>query len=259
MGHRRAVVREEDRVGREVRRVPIGFDWPLGKTWAGFLNPYADMVSECCACGGCGYNPETRAIGDAWYSFGDRGKRWCHDITQDEVDALVEAGRLHDFTHNFRRGIGWVPKDPTHHPTAAEVNKWSRHPLGHDDINKWICVRTRATRLGVYGNCPECGGAGGRWLCEAGRALYDEWKPTPPPRGEGWQIWETVGDGSPITPALATPEELAAWCVANHPWGQVADHATWLAFISFGSAPSFVADAAHGFRSGVEVFADGRK
>lgn len=28
-----------------------------------------------------------------------------------------------------------------------------------------------------------------------------------PPRGEGWQLWQTVSDG-PITPVFKTPEEL---------------------------------------------------
>ena len=35
------------------------------------------------------------------------------------------------------------------------------------------------------------------------------------PAGDGYQIWETVSEGSPITPVFATPEELATWCVEN--------------------------------------------
>lgn len=30
-----------------------------------------------------------------------------------------------------------------------------------------------------------------------------------PPEGEGWQVWETVSEGSPISPVFATAEELA--------------------------------------------------
>lgn len=29
-----------------------------------------------------------------------------------------------------------------------------------------------------------------------------------PPEGEGWQVWETVSEGSPTTPVFATREEL---------------------------------------------------
>lgn len=36
--------------------------------------------------------------------------------------------------------------------------------------------------------------------------------PTEPPKGDGWQIWETVSEGSPVTPVFATAEELARWC-----------------------------------------------
>lgn len=32
-----------------------------------------------------------------------------------------------------------------------------------------------------------------------------------PPTGDGWQIWETTTEGSPITNVCETPEELAQW------------------------------------------------
>lgn len=33
-----------------------------------------------------------------------------------------------------------------------------------------------------------------------------------PPDGEGFQLWETTSEGSPISPVFTTPEELAEWC-----------------------------------------------
>ena len=58
------------------------------------------------------------------------------------------------------------------------------------------------------------------------------WKPTEPPAGDGYQIWETVSEGSPISPVFATPEELARH-MAGTKWG--ADDGTpyeaWLKFI----------------------------
>ena len=103
---------------------------------------------QCASCGGSGLNRETKKISDDWYDFDGTGRRWCDKITQDEVQALLDNHRLWDF------------KGKT--PTADEVNAWSRRPrsLGHDGINQWICVKTRANRLGVYGKCPECGGHG---------------------------------------------------------------------------------------------------
>ncbi len=32
-------------MGREIRRVPIDFDWPLEKVWPGFVNPFFDSDS----------------------------------------------------------------------------------------------------------------------------------------------------------------------------------------------------------------------
>lgn len=37
-----------------------------------------------------------------------------------------------------------------------------------------------------------------------------------PPTGDGWQIWETTTEGSPISAVCATPEELADWAADNH-------------------------------------------
>lgn len=101
---------------------------------------------ECKFCDQSGYNKETKQISDDWYDFANTGKKWCYDITQDEVDALWDNHRLHiDFKEK---------------PTAEEVNKWARKGFGHDAINHWICVEQRAKRLGVWGYCEHCEGKG---------------------------------------------------------------------------------------------------
>lgn len=90
----------------------------------------------------------------------ERG-HWSDDITQDEVQALVDAGRLMDFTHTFTPGKGWKKNDPTTVPTAEEVNAWQRGGgLGHDSINRWVAVKRRCERLGVPYQCPTCDGHG---------------------------------------------------------------------------------------------------
>lgn len=35
------------------------------------------------------------------------------------------------------------------------------------------------------------------------------------PKGEGYQLWETTSEGSPISPVFKTLDELCAWCVDN--------------------------------------------
>lgn len=101
----------------------------------------------CEACDGSGENPATKKIADAFYDFDGTGERWCDNITQDEADALAEKGR--------------VPKGTS----AADINAANRSGgpmarLGHDGINRWILVETRAKRLGVNGTCETCGGHG---------------------------------------------------------------------------------------------------
>ena len=37
-----------------------------------------------------------------------------------------------------------------------------------------------------------------------------------PPRGDGWQLWQTVSDG-PLSPVFATPDELIDWMCLPDP------------------------------------------
>ncbi len=84
--------------------------------------------------------------------------QWAHHLIQADVDALVEAGRLHDLTHKWIQGEGWVV-DPEKPPVTPEmVNKWSLSGMGHDSINHSICVRARCEREGVPVECATCEG-----------------------------------------------------------------------------------------------------
>lgn len=115
---------------------------------------------ECETCGGNGYHPKAQEIADSYYDLDNRGTKWVHSITQDEVQALVDAGRLIDFTHQWKQGEGWKKKEPPVVPTAEEVNSWARKGMGHDAINRHILIRTRLKRLGLPETCPTCDGHG---------------------------------------------------------------------------------------------------
>jgi hypothetical protein len=54
-------------VGRELRRVPLDFKWPLNKVWGGYINPFANQSTKCTACDGTAYSPEAKRIEDQWY------------------------------------------------------------------------------------------------------------------------------------------------------------------------------------------------
>jgi hypothetical protein len=36
-----------------------------------------------------------------------------------------------------------------------------------------------------------------------------------PPKGNGYQLWETTSEGSPVSPVFETLDELCEWCEAN--------------------------------------------
>ncbi len=181
---------------------------------------------------------------------------WMHHLSQVDVDELVKEGRL-----GTRDGL---PEKPT----DEEVNVWSiGQRMGHDSINCWICVKARCARNGEEYQCGACKGTGQDPTEAATLALQEAWVPTPPPKGEAYQIWETVSEGSPVTPALS-PEDLAGWCEAHQfdngnrcggeRWNGIAggtgelSYDQWLAFIvGPGWAPSMVMSE-KGIQSGVE-------
>lgn len=140
---------------------------------------------------------------------------WSHHLNDEDVKALVAAGRLIDFTHTFEPGEGWKPKDPPYVPWPEEVNAWSCGGLGHDSINAHVCIEARCERAGVGYECSACDGEAVVWPSPEAKQAYESWEPIPPPDGEGYQIWENVTEGSPVSPVFATPEELARHMAAN--------------------------------------------
>lgn len=67
----------------------------------------------------------------------------------------------------------------------------------------------------LYGQCHVCKGEGAVWFSEQIRELADAWRSEEPPRGDGFQLWETTSEGSPASPVFATIEELCDWCADN--------------------------------------------
>lgn len=275
-------------MGREIKRVPVDFDWPLDKVWPGFLNPHEHSV-ECHDCSGSGYSLQARQLRDMWYGYipfipelhgsislkeedllpyaqakhqNDptfyRGyhsaddddtaiKReanrlanmfngqWCHHLTQEDVDALLNDDRLWDLTRTaitdeqkeyveakrkYEGGNSWLPFDNGYYPSAEEVNRRSLSGFGHDSINSYICIKDRCRRLGESANCSSCAGDGhiwpGNFITSRLRKLRCYlWRKTQPPKGKGWQLWETVSEGSPVGPVFEEAQGLEDWLVDN--------------------------------------------
>lgn len=256
-------------MSRDIRRVPVDFEWPLNEVWGGFLMPSELRLPTCSDCEGMGWSPEAKLLSDRWYgrapfnpadrgsepltvttpgvrAFAERNvanaawhygvgeeaivreahrlssmwnQQWCHHLNQDDVDALVTAERLMDFTHVWdREERRWKRKDPAYSPTAAEVNHWSLSGFGHDSINQHVVIRAELERLGRPVLCATCEGQGDVGT-EEQRAAYEAWTPTGPPAGDGWQLWESVSEGSPISPVFADREALVGWLTTDYSWG----------------------------------------
>lgn len=169
-----------------VRRVPLGFNWPVGDPWHGYVNPWPGP-EPCRSCGVSGFNPETKRLLDRFNS-------WAPRMTRGEEKTLLSFG----FGKAEIRSI------------RSRKGRW----------NPILCealLEERSKRLGVYGLCSSCDGEGYRENSNpavariyAGVNLFREWEPTEPPMGEGWQLW-TEGKG-PKSPVFDSAEELARWC-----------------------------------------------
>lgn len=79
-----------------------------------------------------------------------------------------------------------------------------------------------------------------------------------------YQMYENVTEGTPISPPMASPEELAQWLADNHAnagAGATASYDAWLRVCKGGYAPSMImaigSDGSTRIMSGVEGLSDG--
>jgi len=202
-------------MSRTLKRVPIDFDWPLSEIWEGYVNPYHG--DECLHCSGSGASPLMRSATDFWYHgshhqfFGFPPGPLCENLTQELVNLLVDKGRLSDFSsewidrkwHRIKNDDGSL-----YYPPAPIINSASKEWHVHDALNEFIVSKHLVTQMGEPVECSFCKGEGVVWDSEERKAAYENWEETEPPEGDGWQVWETVSEGSPVTPVFPTAEAL---------------------------------------------------
>lgn len=143
---------------------------------------------------------------------------WQHHLDADDVRALIDGGRLWDFTRRplnaqqaaDRGDKPWLSYENGYIPTPEEVNVWSVSGGGHDSINSMICIRARCNRAGKTIECPDCGGSGTFWKDKAAQAQYEAWEPSDPPAGESYQLWEA---NTPKSRVYKTSRWLARFAV----------------------------------------------
>jgi hypothetical protein len=84
----------------------------------------------------------------------------------------------------------------------------------------------------TWGVCPVCKGEA---IDPAVKEAYDNWKETPVPEGPGYQLWETISEGSPISPVFPTEEGFIQYLVSEGSTRSAAE-----SFVKSGWTPSGV-------------------
>ncbi|NTF17951.1 hypothetical protein G6L37_06010 [Agrobacterium rubi] len=114
------------------------------------------------------------------------------------------------------------------------------------DINYTPLLQHMAEEKGTSYLCSKCEGAGEWWTSDEAEKEADEWERVQPPEGEGWQLWETVSEGSPVSPVFETADELATWLAGPESSeargvNRGTSRDQWLAFLNGpGWAPSMI-------------------
>ncbi len=231
-------------MSREVKRVPLDFDWEMDKRWQGYLMPEALQVPDCPECKGSGMTS---------------ARKWVEQITtlllqlNTDLSSQAQGRHLHPYLQDTGpRAAGRRPS-----PDIAEfaIGLAGRGEAGrfHDAIDTWVATDKVIAAAGldpeVWGKCLNCSGSGSIEAYEGQSADAEKWECTEPPVGEGWQLWETVSEGSPISPVFDSAENLAHWIADSK---QAQSYESALKFVNVGWAPSMMLSSA-GLQTGIDA------
>lgn len=202
-------------MGREVKRVPLDFDWPLYTVWEGYVNPHYKACPEANKTCFGGYT----AAGE-----------WLRSI----VRLLMLAGtdglgprRNGIWPHPYLQEFTLAPKhndhvrvvEPTDELTTLTDGLSGRtvdEVFGYDAIATHRAYKKVIEASGLNpdtrGVCPVCHGHD---IDPTVKEAYDNWERVAPPTGDGWQVWETVSEGAPISRVFPTAEALVAHLIES--------------------------------------------
>ncbi len=238
-------------MGREVKRTALDFNWPLNKVWDGYVNNHYRKCPHC-------------HDGSGSTSAHARLTSLVRLILLSGEDTVRKHGIVpHPYFNDYAVAGSTcgtvVSSDALELAEALSDRKLEDSIFGFDSTAAWRATAKIIAAAGLpedWGTCKHCEGDG---IDPEVREAYEAWTRTEPPTGDGWQMWETTSEGSPISPVFETPEKLARWLEANNAsaFGDAtASYGTWIKMITGpGWAMSAVMDS-NGFRSGVEAIAD---
>lgn len=257
-------------MSREIRRVPLDFDWPLDKVWQGYVCPVELQGDPCTTCNASGQthfgawinafahaiamlasdvhdqkrgraemHPWLKEFGHApghfeymcdgeWFpreilfqrgfepgpDFRAMPSRYIIDRPGDDALTFFRGLITTQYTDRFAQDDEYAKYyDPTTVPPPEQIGSGLGHSSAGDGSgniqNAIVSVLTKAA--GADFTCAVCAGEGMIETREGQFAERDAWTSTKPPTGEGWQMWETVSEGSPVSPVFESAEALAQW------------------------------------------------
>jgi len=164
-------------LNREIKRVSLDFNWPLHEIWKGYKNPY---YKKCPIC--------------------TNGITHAREVLEDAVRSLV---------YSRVEGI----QELTLPLADKKLEELSPFGLGGSDV--YHVIRKIIKLAGLpekWGCCPVCKG---ECIDPELKEKYDNWNDYEPPKGKGYQCWETTSEGSPISPVFKTFDELCEWLSNN--------------------------------------------
>lgn len=184
---------------RIARRVPLDFDWPLGKVYEGFEQPDRFVCEPCQGRGST--------------------------VGRERLDEVIQLLFVGDKEHRdgrpedprFSRAAWYYSHDRVPGEDYADLcARLSVHPGGYerdyDHRDLYSARRIILAAVGIdddeWGTCPSCNGDGCPVELQAER---DAWKETPPPEGDGWQLWST--NDFPVSPVFPSEDALVDWLV----------------------------------------------
>lgn len=219
-------------MSRNVKRVPLDFDWPLKARWHGYLMPDNLREVECGDCGGSGCTPagqHVNAVSEVLLDLteasiakriGREAPRVRHRLRSDHIKSSTPGSDIEDFVAKLMGVEG--PGGPGAYYGHYDAWKMTAALLNHAGLDE------------DWAECKTCKGMGIVEAWEGQEEAANAWASTEPPKGEGWQMWESTTEGSPISPVFDSAEGLIDWLVesgASLSGSVKATHEEWAAIV----------------------------
>jgi len=230
-------------MGRELKRVPLDFEWPLKEIWWGFLNPFYKYHLDCPSCNVSGYSPWAKDQKEKWQGYHREDWEWIvpgksrynkaagmYNFTEEDLMTILKSGSFDELIGRRVRyeedtdtwwewqGNGKDSKKvtldgPPPLPKLEEALEWAiRSPFWSANSAGYYLIIEKAKRERREWKCPQCSGEGRIWASKDMKEKSEAWEETPIPTGPGYQLWETTSEGSPVSPVFKDLDSLCAWC-----------------------------------------------